>query len=172
MEIELYRNTKAEIPDGEKEKDSSIKKAQELCKRYRNLGLEGQATMIEKAIKVGGPLITDKIKPDLFWRKISDNDLRIWRIFLPTSYRSDLGPGRTLASYAFDQIPEEVISEFELAKALRLFNVYEVRTPEGRNIDPILIGLYGNTSYLIARWGESLQSFEEIKRQVRQSRGW
>jgi len=99
----------------------------------------------------------------MFCKQLSDEELKIWTIFLPTVYS-----GEELANYQYDTIPTEVLQDWKLVKDLGLFDSFEIRIPElqPKQEDPILIGVRGGVRYLIARWGESLALFKEISEKV------
>jgi len=60
--------------------------------------------------------------------------------------------------------PAEVVEECQWAWKMDLFEAYELRTPERRDLrDPLVLGRVGTQRYRIALWGESLRPLEEIK---------
>jgi len=114
---------------------------------------------------------------------LSGEDLTIWREYLPTRY-DDREPGimmiapPRLAWYRFDAIPVSVLELWQTLKQEGAFANYEIWTPEKAPqavTDPILAGYTsggaGTTGpYLIARWGESLKPFADIKREIMERR--
>jgi len=96
---------------------------------------------------------------------MSDEELKIWLAFLPTSYSKEKGNWDT---YTFDHIPDDVLVEIQVADSLRVFQDLKIWTPEVQDrFDPMVVGtvIEGNKTYYfkIIRWGESLASFESIK---------
>ncbi|MBI4992010.1 MAG: hypothetical protein HZB99_02225 [Candidatus Harrisonbacteria bacterium] len=176
MKIETYRvaelpsrevmeteRTKAESSHGD-----AIIKLEALKNQYLELGLLAQVKLVEEQILslklecLRGSII----RRGAFYPEISTENMKIWGTWLPRLYSES-----DFKDYRFDQIPEEVLAEWKLAKNLGLFEVYEIRTPESPEMqDPILIGYFKNTPYLIARWAESLMPFEKIKELVEKSK--
>lgn len=100
--------------------------------------------------------------------RISDEDWRVWRIFLPhKSEQFEKGAllsinADTLLSYG---IPYSVAGEMQ--KAAEYFDKIEVWRKRAINKDPIAVGICGSDQYLVARWGlEKLIPFDEIKKSV------
>lgn len=107
---------------------------------------------------------------------LSTHENQIWSEFLPTKYRAHVGTnlwGRTdMKLYNFDFIPISVLELFRDSRKNGEFDIYEIWTPElQRRMDPILVGFkkINNNEigpFMIARWGESLETFENIEKQV------
>lgn len=109
---------------------------------------------------------------------LTEEEVRIWRAFLPTAYTSDpryekAWPGNVmrgpygLASYAFDLPPVSVLELWSTLQSASAFDVYEIWTPERPMPEPILLGYKEQVGpFLLARWGESLAPFEAIKKEV------
>lgn len=148
MEIERHVKTE-ELLRSRETKAGELNKRKELCKE---LGLKIQEQLSESTL----------ISPDMFCKRLSDEELKVWAFFLPTVYAGD-----QLKNYQYDTIPTEVLQDWKLVKDLGLFESFEIRTPELQlRQDPILIGVRQGARYLIARWGESLAPFEEIRKKV------
>ncbi len=153
MQVERYVKVE-ELLKSKDAKTAELNKRKELC---QELGLKVQEKLSEITI----------LSPDAFCKRISDEELKIWTIFLPTAYTDD-----NLAYYLYDIIPTEVLQDWKLVKDLGLFESFEIRTPEiPQPQDPILIGICRGARYLIARWGESLAPFEEISKNVEKALG-
>jgi hypothetical protein len=109
------------------------------------------------------------------------DELSVWQLYLPTVYTTEKVDSRVawkkpMAVYAFDQPPLEVLELWARLQSERQFEYYEIRTPERvAHPDPILLG-WGKCCkekagqlvgpFLLARWGESLLPFAEIKARV------
>ncbi|HXG52179.1 MAG TPA: hypothetical protein VNN77_12340 [candidate division Zixibacteria bacterium] len=101
--------------------------------------------------------------------KISPEDWRVWRTFLPVrSQNIDQVAARNLSPYALnlaEGIPYSVTGEMQ--KASKYFERIEVWRQRHVDKDPIAVGLLGGERYLIARWGmEQLLPFEAIKKSM------
>ena len=152
MQIERYLKTE-ELVKSKETKATELNKRKELCKE---LGLKVQEQLSENTI----------LSPGMFCHRLSDEELKIWTIFLPTVYAGD-----QLKNYQYDTIPTEVLQDWKLVKDFGLFESFEIRTPELRKQDPILIGVRQGVRYLIARWAESLAPFEEIRQKAEKALG-
>jgi hypothetical protein len=117
----------------------------------KGLGLEAQADITRAAML--SPIISE------VYQELSPPEMMIWKRFLPKSYRMEHGEWE---EYRFDTIPDDVIAEIQTLKKSKVFDDLEIWTPEKALIDPLLVGVVDELYYLIARWGESLKSFEEI----------
>lgn len=114
-------------------------------------------------------------QPDMFYPVMSRTKLDTWAHWLPTSLvftrSGDRIPwiDKTLMRL---QAPPEVVEEYRWSVALELFDAYEIRTPECRDLrDPLFIGRCGSQRYRVALWGESLRPFEEITALVQEASG-
>ncbi len=119
---------------------------------------------------------------------LSDEELRLWREYLPTSYWSkpekavDPVQGnlpRSFADYEFHEgVPLSVLQRME--KLGHLFDVLEIRTPEA-GADPVLWGHIISPDgqreiHPLARWAESDANFipgvDELRKVLRARRGF
>jgi hypothetical protein len=105
--------------------------------------------------------------PKIFARaQLTREEEVIWGAFCPRVYTE-----REFAAYQFDTIPAEVIEHWTQLKQFP-WDTFEIRTTEATKFeDPLLIGVYQNVRYLLARWGEeaaTLLSFDEVKRQLKE----
>jgi hypothetical protein len=120
----------------------------------------------------------DTQRADLFYTALTPQDQTIWHRFLPCVYELAIqrGSGATTPyknwnNYQFDVVPLDVLQEITFALEVRAFQWLQLRTPEQRvNDDPAIFGLVPGKEYLIARWGESLTPFAQIRWQVRHPR--
>jgi len=101
--------------------------------------------------------------------KISDEDWRVWNLFLPVRAvnldriaASNARQGMMLSLY---DIPYAVTDE--IRKANPYFERIEVWRKHEIEKDPIAVGIAGGQRYMIARWGmDKLIPFETIKKSV------
>lgn len=117
---------------------------------------------------------TAALQPAMFYPAISEAELTMWSHWLPTAFT--FKSGSQVARKAFMHrlarlsAPQEVVEECQWAWNMDLFEVYELRTPERRDLrDPVVLGRIGTQRYRIALWGESLRPLEEIKALVEKS---
>jgi hypothetical protein len=166
MTIELYRQqpmieaTKYVLDDT---------KAAQRAQWRQDLGLTGQLALQRHK----------DLAP--WYPHLSLEEWEVWRKFLPKDYHHAILPNRTL-EYTFDIIPDEVLEEWVFVQRMGWFRMYAIRTPEqATHLDPALFGWVDEhymgsrgtpmaRPYLIARWGESLLSFEDIKALVNSRR--
>lgn len=101
---------------------------------------------------------------------LTEDELTIWGAWLPTAYVESNDPtAHKLWWYNFDRIPAPVLKKWHALKKAKVFECYEIWTPEVQRPDPILLGVNGTVRHLIARWGESdanLVTFDDIKREL------
>lgn len=130
----------------------------------KELGLSGQQRYMETLEKA----------KNVPYKLLSHEEARIWREYLPCAYvedaalASDLnrrGAMNRLTNYDFDLIPLSVLETWQHCRQMGYFSCYEIWTVEDRS-DPVLVGRLESLTFLIARWGESLKPFEEIKQTV------
>ena len=101
--------------------------------------------------------------------KISEEDWRVWNLFLPVCgvtfdrvSASNARQGMLLSLY---DIPYAVSDE--IRKANKYFDRIEVWRKHEIEKDPIAVGTVEGQRYMIARWGmEKLIPFERIKKSV------
>jgi len=172
--VEVYQEELPGFEEIEQEKNKALNQLkdklqnlQKLGERYRELGLLCQSAKVGEKIKAIKAEEMSKIFDPKAWgyHEITSEEMKIWEIWLPSRYA-----GNGLLIYSFDQIPATVLTAWEAAKAFGIFQNFTIRTPETKKTqDPILIGYLKDVPYLIARWGESLRPFEEIKGIVEKS---
>lgn len=125
---------------------------------------EGELLRVSLQRTIGYPLMTDE-------------EQHVWRAYLPTTYTTKSAPmmngvgfrpgTRSMEQYAFDLPPVSVLEFWQAEKAVGLFDVYEIWTQEVVPVDPILVAYREDVGpFLLARWGEALKPFAEIKQAV------
>ena len=107
--------------------------------------------------------------------KLSAEDWRVWRTFLPVRSQSVDKLSATKLSphllYFSEGIPYAATEEIQ--RASQFFDKVEVWRKRAVEKDPIAVGVLGDERYLIARWGmEKLIPFETIKRSMPLVLGW
>jgi len=112
--------------------------------------------------------------PGLFYPRMSADELTMWTHWLPTAHTftrlSPTMPMRVMCTLTEFRAPLEVLEECHWSWQMNLFEAYELRTPQRRDLrDPLLIGRQGRDRYRIALWGESLRPLDEVQEIVRQS---
>ena len=110
----------------------------------------------------------------MFYPSVSEDELTMWTHWLPTAfvfkYRTQVSRQAFLNRLARLGAPQEVVEECQWAWNMELFEAYEVRTPERRDLrDPLVLGRIGTQRYRIALWGESLRPLHEISALVQHS---
>ena len=154
MVIEIYREKDINLQNIIKTLNAGVSVDHESLRIAQKLHLTGQVRLMANPY----PLLTKE-------------ELCIWCEFLPRKYGGN--SPLPLSDYSYDLIKQEVLEEWEWASDLGIFDGFLIRTPESKvQEDPILLG-YRNTPaqyYLIARWGESLLPFAEIRTRVEEKR--
>jgi hypothetical protein len=107
-----------------------------------------------------------RINENIPYPRISDEDWKVWRTFLPVrteiseNFLSDAN-----SRLYIQTLPPEV--RRELRSTNRFFDRVEVWGKRKIEKDPIAVGYQGNDRYLIARWGMAkLVPFEAMKRSM------
>ncbi len=94
-------------------------------------------------------------------------------------YRGILPETKRAEKYAEGPIPARVLHTLKTAKESGMFKRFEIWHPENVKDDPLLVGfahhedpsyrdkdwMDGGT-YILARWGEVLESFEDLKKKA------
>ena len=104
--------------------------------------------------------------------KMTDEDWRAWRLFLPFHSETIDRSSATKESLYFSKgIPYALTGEIQ--KATEYFDKIEVWRKENVQKDPIAVGIIGSDRYLVARWGmEILLPFNTIKKAVPLMLAW
>jgi hypothetical protein len=121
-------------------------------------------------------------KPKLTIDPMSADEKQIWNAFLPKTYeyypptdssygnKYDYRGGGSAVQYSFDRIPHPVLAKWNECVEQKLFDKYEIWTPEKVSMpDPVLVGYIGERCYMVARWAESdanLVDISTIKRKL------
>lgn len=134
-------------PEAIKDRLEHIESKRKLA---RKLGLNGQIALLDKEEQ-------EVKRPVLDMTPMSEEEVALWKAFLPTSYTVTPHSGHSEGyKYNYDKIPHPVLSKWADCVDEQVFERYEIWTPEARNIpDPVLVGYIGQTTYMIARWAES-----------------
>ena len=150
VQIEIYRDKKQELIQKSLSEEEAHRK--DLCEK---LGFWQQARRIEE------------FDPGIIYHEITSKEMKIWRAFLPTKYPNPHVVHWKL--FDFDTVPLSVMEEIDFAKKTGLFRSLEIWTPEKlKHSDPVVVGISNSgRTFLIARWGESLIPFEDIRKKVR-----
>ena len=106
-------------------------------------------------------------QPTIPYPKLSGEDWRAWKLFLP--FRSASIDGTTARAkeslYFSYGIPYSLTGEIQ--KATQYFDQVEIWRKHEVQKDPIAVGVLGSDHYLIARWGmEKLLPFNTMKKAV------
>lgn len=144
VEIETYEVLEVAGATGEIECDS------EAIALIEKLGLEGQQSLISKT--------SDDEEIRNPYRKMTAEEKWVYEKFLPNKCK--------LQEYKRDAIPLRVLQIAAHATELNCYEYLQVWYPKDY-VDPLLVGCiklqYGHDLHMLARWGESLKPFEEIK---------
>ncbi len=123
----------------------------EALELIESLGLEGQQSLVHEDPDEGEP-------SRIPYRLMTTEEARVYS----TNF-----PSRTpIEEYRSEPIPLRVLQV--AAHARPLFDALEVWHPEEFVADPVLVGRTGErfgraTFHLLARWGDSLRDFEDLK---------
>ena len=119
----------------------------------QELGLELQANRYAKSLA-----------EDVF-KALTHDEVILWAHHCPTRYIPGGGEGvKKLESYAFDNVPLEVMRHWKAIKDDYAFDRYEIWTTEKTiNTDPLLIGVLGQRLFLLARWGMESPEYLPLK---------
>jgi len=134
----------------------------------------GHGEVLEQTGGETPPEVQSSLQPDVFYPCITNGEWETWRYWLPTTLvfdrKSWRSPTDIVHALTHLQAPPEVLEEFQWADKLEMFDTYEIRTPERRDLrDPLLLGRCGDRRYRMALWGESLRPLDEITSLVQQS---
>ena len=104
--------------------------------------------------------------------KISNQDWRAWKLFLPFHAATiDRVSARRESLYLSYGIPYALTGEIK--KATEYFDKVEIWRKHDIQKDPIAVGLLGSDRYLIARWGmEQLLPFDALKKTMPLMLAW
>lgn len=144
MSIETYEIEEAEFAGD----DIDTAKYQEY---HEKLGLEGQSKILTNDNGAGIP-----------FQKMSNAIFNTWSAYCPNK--------SNLKTYRETLIPLRVLKLISICQERGYFKQIYIWSESHDNPDPVVIGctdqydwnINANTTYLIARWGESLKSWPEI----------
>jgi hypothetical protein len=114
------------------------------------------------------------LQPATFYPWVSETEHTMWNHWLPTTAvferRSRYAHIAFMNRLKQLSAPQEVVEECQWAWTMELFDAYELKTPERRDLrDPLVLGRLGTQRYRIALWGESLRPLKEIDDLVQKS---
>lgn len=151
MQVETYEVTETNPDTGLAEF------APETLALIEELGLQGQQELTRVREVEGGEQVTT-VMP---YREMTAEEDRVYGFLLPTKL--------ALEKYNRGPIPLRVLQVAALASREAWFDRLEVRCPAStQDKDPLLIGMIGSKAYLLARWGDVLAPFEELRAVARE----
>lgn len=126
--------------------------APETLALIESLGLEGQKELTRTRSVEGGEQVTT-IMP---YREMTAEENRVYGYLLPTKM--------PLEKYNRGPVPLRVLQVAALASREGWFDRLEVWCPaNAQDKDPLLVGKIGTRDHLLARWGDVLAPFEELR---------
>lgn len=150
MQIETYE---------EQEITGGIDELASMKEISAELGLNGQNRYLSGTERVSA------------FRKMTQVEMLVYRQILPES--------KSVGDYAEGPIPLRVLQCLKTAKESGIFKEFKIWHPENVKDDPLLIGIayhpnpeyrdknyFDGGSYILARWGEVLESFETLKQKA------
>lgn len=148
MKIETYECE--ELKNSEATTMAADAEAIELIEK---LGLEGQRTLANPETLTRQP-----------YREMTALEAYVWRAVCPRT--------TPLQKYNLSPIPLRVLQVAAYARELGIYETLEVWHPRKVIDDPLLVGVpkgetYSRKRHLIARWGETLVSFDELAQKAR-----
>ncbi len=140
------------------------------CAAYSAAAEYGSTCVVPAAVARG----TEPLSPELPYPLVTEQEMGMWTHWLPScflfrggAYVSWKALHNRLTQFG---APPEVVEECRWAWERDLFESYEIRTPQRRDLrDPLVLGWIGAQRSRIALWGESLLSLEEISALVAES---
>lgn len=140
MQVETYEVQEVE--------DQTIENNEESLELIKSLGLEGQQSLINPEKTTTFP-----------YRKMTKEEGIVYDILLPNKCK--------VGDFKEEQIPLRVLQVLAHAKNLDFFDDFFVMYPENADVkDPVLYGMkkegYNEMRFILARWGEVLQSIPEL----------
>ncbi len=123
--------------------------AAECATLATKLGLKGQARFNAEPLEDG----TAQRAP---YREMTEEERVVYGLLLPAR--------ETVENYARGPIPLRVLQVLEHARSLGIYSGFKVWHDQS-GPDPILVGEIGySTTHLLARWGESLEPFAQMRK--------
>ncbi len=156
MQVETFEAISLDEQDGKIVNELVSEEALALVEA---LGLEGQRRFTVEE-EVGGEQV-ERRNP---YREFTAEEMAVYRTVFPRV--------TALAAYGFSPIPLRVLQV--AAHAAPMFEKLEVWHPENVAEDPLLVGVKGHPArewekrhYILARWGDVLVPFEELRDKAR-----
>ncbi len=129
---------------GEVDSNGSSEQEPEALRLIEELGLEGQKSLLCK---------TDEGTLRVPYEKMTREQLIVYTSIFPEHSR--------IERYSAGPIPVRILQV--IAHGKELFERLEIWGPQVTMPDPILVGILKNEHYLLARWGNALAPFAELK---------
>lgn len=133
--------------------------AEEAVRLIEELGLDGQAKLLSKRDDGG----TVTLNP---YRRITVEEEFVYRTLCPST--------STPETYESGAMPLRIMQVYAHAKSLGIYESFQVWHPTDFTVkDPVLVGItkdpvqtWRTETYLLARWGETLDSFATLRQQA------
>lgn len=159
MKVETYEAISIDEQDGRVVNEEVSEEALALIE---SLDLGGQRALIQKRIVAG-----EEIQTRNPYRLITTEELAIFGALMPNREK--------IEDYDGGPVPLRVLQVAAHCKTADLFTKIEVWCPAPGRDDPVLIGYAARTKeswrgeqmFLLARWGEELQSLDELRVKAR-----
>jgi hypothetical protein len=108
--------------------------------------------------------------PAVPYARLTDQEYRVWDIHLP-DYSCSCAECDDLDNELDDlrdedELPEEVQAALRQARSGEYFDVIQLWTSENSWDECLLVGVKGEETYLIARWGIDLRDYFDIEHEV------
>jgi len=152
MNVETFEQT--EVVGGKLEDENSP----EALELIQKLGLEGQKAMTSK---------TDtEIITRCPYRKMTIKEVRVYEHLYPSKIE--------IEDYRDSMIPLRVLQIAAHAKELNIYQKIEIWCEKGKPTDPLLVGnlkagQYETHYHILARWGDTLESFDILYEKAKKS---
>lgn len=158
MKVEVYEQTEMDVTGRNIDNPDKCK---ELVDR---LGLDGQKAYLcpDPSLSIAGIDVVPMRR--VSFREMTADELLVYRALCPTA--------SSLKEFSTEPIPLRILEVAEHAKTSGLFVDLSVWTRESQVVkDPLLVGIripnsqreYDKRFYLLARWGEELESFSVLR---------
>ncbi len=140
------------------------------CVAYCAAAEYGSTSVVPAAVAQGA----ESLSPELLYPMVTEQEMDMWKDWLPTCFLFRGGAYVSWKAFLYRLTefgaPPEVVEECQWAWERDLFESYEIRIPQRRDLrDPLVLGWIGAQRSRIALWGESLLSLEEISGLVAES---
>lgn len=142
MQVETY-----EVTEMTTEGRDSFEIEAEAQALIEEMGLDGQKSLLRQTDPDVGT------KERIPYRLMTNEERGVYKALYPET--------ATMDQYAAGPIPLRVLQVG--AHAVKLFDKVEVWFPSTSDPDPLLVGCVEAGDYLLARWGDALAPFEDLK---------